>query len=84
MNNHYSFSAAGHPNAAREVVCSVPADVLSVIAQGKDPLAEPETGDITGNTHNAILEFTQYRDFFNCLELHVQVDEILSQRPMDG
>ncbi|KAA1083694.1 Nucleoporin nup84 [Puccinia graminis f. sp. tritici] len=78
------FLTAGHPNAAREVVCSVPADVLSVIAQGKDPLAEPEAGDITGNTHNAILEFTQYRDFFNCLELHVQVDEILSQRPMDG
>ncbi|OAV92341.1 hypothetical protein PTTG_02260 [Puccinia triticina 1-1 BBBD Race 1] len=78
------FLTAGHPNAAREVVCSVPADVLSVIAQGKDPLAEPEAGDNFGNTHNAILEFTQYREFFDCLELHVKVAEILSQRPMDG
>ncbi|KAH9457702.1 hypothetical protein MJO29_004858 [Puccinia striiformis f. sp. tritici] len=78
------FLTAGHPNAAREVVGSIPADVLSVIAQGKDPLAEPEEGDMMGNTHNAILEFTQYRDFFSCLELHVQVNEILSQRPMTG
>ena len=62
----------------------MPADVLSVIAQRKDPLVEPEAGDDVGNTHNAILEFTQYREFFNCLELHVQAAEILSQRPMDG
>lgn len=78
------FLTTGHPSAAREVVCSVPEDVLGVVAQSKDPLAEPEAGDMMGNTQNAILEFTQYRDFFSCLELHVQVDEILGQRPMDG
>ncbi|PLW05765.1 hypothetical protein PCANC_25632 [Puccinia coronata f. sp. avenae] len=78
------FLTAGHPHAAREVVLSVPADVLSVIAQSQDPLAEAETGGAIENTRNAILEFTQYRDFFDCLALHEQVDEILSQRPMDG
>lgn len=78
------FLTAGHPNAAREVVRSIPADVLSHVAQGKDPLEESGAENTLENTHNEILEFTHYRDFFNCLELHVQVDEILSQRPVDG
>ncbi|MBW0519553.1 hypothetical protein O181_059268 [Austropuccinia psidii MF-1] len=76
------FLTAGHPNAAREVIRSMPTDLLSVIAKEKNLIEDSQVGDTFANVPNEILEFTQYRDFFHCLELHVQVNEVLSQRPM--
>ncbi|CAH7674552.1 107-domain-containing protein [Phakopsora pachyrhizi] len=78
------FLASGHPNAARQVVRSFPPDLLSIVAKEKRPDEILNADGLIGATPHEVLEFTQYRDFFNCLELHVQVNEVLSQRPLDG
>lgn len=82
------FLASGHPNAARQVLVSLPPDLLGFVANEKDLDEEArEPKDIHGLMNGAsteILEFTQYQDFFHCLELHVEANEVLSHQPVKG
>ncbi|KAG0142764.1 hypothetical protein CROQUDRAFT_662084 [Cronartium quercuum f. sp. fusiforme G11] len=81
------FLSSGHPNAARQVLGSLPPDLLGCVAN-EDVSQENKDGeDLPERSSSAsteILEFTQYQDFFNCLELHVEVNEVLSHRPVEG